>query len=555
MSNRSNKKNLITDRSTDYLFDYFINEDKFNEQLRGEWDEQMEKKLENHREPKLDSRIDVTEKKTEKKIEGKKTSSEKNTSSADFESDDNTNNSTNSGSVEEDKSERISTKSPLVQKSASKPVVNHAIKQISEKKQEHISERPLLGEKLVGNVQKYAETPEEKRSRARDEYSKLQDLVEKYGVTLTRQYSIDDDPDEMRAEYEMHRARRNKNNQVKFYKQILLNIVCGIEFLNEKYDPFAFKLKDWSKQIATDMDDYTEVLEEIYEKYKNKGGKMAPEIKLLFMIIVSGVTYHLSQSLFGSGGLDQTIKNNPNLINKLLGTLMNGKITGNTVPTSLVDTPHDNKSILEAIKKHNQNKNSNDHMETNHNDNLEREKKILEEQKAQFENQVRKQNELIAAQLEQLRNEQQLLLQRMAGAQAPAQPVIKSPTNKSPAVRILSDVTKKPRFMENSVSNNHPKEDLKNIFDTEVKDEPKSSKQKSSTKECSQNDHTLPNKKNLDELIETLEESTDVDIDDIIETSVGKRSIQPITSSKKPNKKTENRSDVLSISKKNIIKL
>lgn len=555
MSNRSNKKNLITDKSTDYLFDYFINEDKFNEQLRGEWDEQMEKKLENHREPKLDSRVDITEKKTEKKNEEKKTSSEKSTSSTNIESESNIDDSTNSESVEENKSEKISTKNPPAQKSASKPVINHDIKPASEKKQEHISDRPLLGEKLVGNVQKYVETPEEKRARARDEYSKLQDLVEKYGVTLTRQYTIDDDPDEMKAEYEMHRARRNKSNQVKFYKQILLNIVCGIEFLNEKYDPFAFKLKDWSKQIATDMDDYTEVLEEIYEKYKNKGGKMAPEIKLLFMIIMSGVTYHLSQTLFGSCGLDQTIKNNPNLINKLLGTLMNGKVTGGTEPIGSNDAPHDNKSILEAIKKHNQNKNINNQVETNQNNNLEREKKLLEEQRTQFENQVRKQNEMIAAQLEQLRNEQQSLLRRVAATQSSVQPSAKSPINNSPAVRILSDVTKKPRFMENPALNNQLNggEELKNIFDTEVKDEPKSSKQKSSAKECTWNKQSIPDKKNLDELIESLEESTN--IDDIIESSVGKKSTQPITSSRKPNRKTENKTDVLSTSKKNIIKL
>ena len=34
-----------------------MNEDKFNEQLRGESDEEIQKKFENHRQPKLDSRI------------------------------------------------------------------------------------------------------------------------------------------------------------------------------------------------------------------------------------------------------------------------------------------------------------------------------------------------------------------------------------------------------------------------------------------------------------------------------------------------------------------
>lgn len=36
--------NLLTDKNTDYFFEYFMNEDKFNEQLRGELDEQLKKK-------------------------------------------------------------------------------------------------------------------------------------------------------------------------------------------------------------------------------------------------------------------------------------------------------------------------------------------------------------------------------------------------------------------------------------------------------------------------------------------------------------------------------
>lgn len=39
------KCSLKTDANTDYLFDYFMNEDKFNEQMRGEWDEEMEKRI------------------------------------------------------------------------------------------------------------------------------------------------------------------------------------------------------------------------------------------------------------------------------------------------------------------------------------------------------------------------------------------------------------------------------------------------------------------------------------------------------------------------------
>ena len=41
--NKSRQK-LATDRQTDYLFMYFVNENKFNEQLRNTWDEEFGKK-------------------------------------------------------------------------------------------------------------------------------------------------------------------------------------------------------------------------------------------------------------------------------------------------------------------------------------------------------------------------------------------------------------------------------------------------------------------------------------------------------------------------------
>src|SRR5580658_10270198 len=67
MSNARNRgKKLITDKNTDYLFDYYMNEEKFNQQMKGEWDENMEKKLQNHKQIDLDSRI-PTEKKSAKK--------------------------------------------------------------------------------------------------------------------------------------------------------------------------------------------------------------------------------------------------------------------------------------------------------------------------------------------------------------------------------------------------------------------------------------------------------------------------------------------------------
>lgn len=561
------RKNLITDKNTDYLFDYFMNEDKFNEQLKGQWDEELAKRLENH-ELKLDSRI-ITEKQPNQPVQADFStdepkelptvspySDERNEPNVDF----------NEESENEYVNQNASIRSPYASKINAVPPPRNQMHQIPENpRKEIISERPLLGEKLVEDVQKYVETPEERRARAREEYSKLQDLVQKYDVTLTRSFSINDDPDEMRAEYDMHKEKRNKNNQVKFYKQILLNIVCGAEFLNERYNPFEFKLKDWSKQIASDMDDYTEVLEEIYEKYKDRGGKMAPEIRLLFMIIFSGITFHLSQTLFGAGGLGDTIQNNPNILNKLLGGLMKGGVTppNDAEPTEAKEAPPATANLLAALRNHKQNKNSEVKTEASTNANTDgttevsshvskldainkdREMKLLEDQRLFFENQLRQRDEMYRAQLEELKNRSNNV--EPMNIKNTQQQI--SEREYSPKNQVLSDISKKPRFHENPLIKGDNLNMADNIFDSEIKESPnvKSKLAKSTTK----------NKINFDELLDSLGGTTDMDIDDVIETSSKKRNAKinttskPVSSIRKPNNSVT-RSVTRSVNKKKI---
>ncbi|XWV25154.1 hypothetical protein QJ856_gp0618 [Tupanvirus deep ocean] len=591
-SKKHHGKKLQTDKQTDYLFDYFMNEDKIDEQLKGQLDEELAKKIENHQ-PKLDSRV-ISEKPSRKAFSSEEKQelpsispdSEDNfRPNVEFNDDDDEPMNLNSESPS-------SVKSPYGQKiNASAPFYPIQSRPVDNKPKEIISERPILGEKLVADVQKYIETPEERRARARDAYSKLQDLVEKYQVKLSRPFGIDDDPDEMEAEYDMHKERRNKTNQVKFYKQILLNVVCGVEFLNDKYNPFEFKLKDWSKQVASDMDDYTEVLEEIYEKYKDRGGKMAPEIRLLFMIIMSGVTFHLSQALFGNGGLDKTVQNNPNILNKLLGGLMKGGggILGggnsNDEPPEAKEAAPNNKNILAAIRKHNQTKNSDIKSEATNTTEaasetsqkmstanealaIERERRLLAEQRAAFENQMRKQNEMYMAQINDLRN--QLSNQNMTVASQMNVPSQVTPQNNNnfqntnnyqntnnfqnnSVNQVLSDASRNPRFKENPIISNgqYSRPNLQqqqisdsnfDMFASEIKEpvKPIQKVKNSSVKK--------PTKIRLDEILDSLGDRTTEDIDDVIETSSKNRNrkinslSKPITSTKKPKNNSATRS-------------
>jgi len=417
MSNRKkNRRNLNTETQTDQFFNYFVNEDKIDEQLRPEWNEAMEKQFGKRI---GETNINLGEKK-EDFPPGMISSGEKENSHLDFDNESEVKNEIKPGEFSSENSIRSSHSSIYREKilsdrnvrkteNAKVMEVEHKSEKKVKKPVEKISEKPILAERLVADPQKYMETPESKRIRQRDIYSKLQNLVHNYGVKLSRDYTIDSDPDKMEAEYDLHWQARNKNNQIKFYKNIFLGAISGIEFLNEKYDPFALKLKDWSKQIATDMDDYTEVLEELYEKYKSKGGKMAPEIRLIVMVITSAIMYHVGNTLFGSNGLGEVVKNNPNIIHNLMQGLM--KNTSNEAePPEAMRAPN-SKDLLSKIKNLN-NKKSKDTKSEDSSEKekkIEKERKLLENQKRELDMQAKQQGLFFIHQMEELKTMQRNL--------------------------------------------------------------------------------------------------------------------------------------------------
>ena len=100
--------------------------------------------------------------------------------------------------------------------------------------------------------------------------------------------------------------------------------ITGMEFLNNKFDPFDVKLDGWSEQVHDGIDEYNEVFEELHEKYQSKV-KMAPEIKLLFMLGGGAFMYHLTNSMFKNSipGMEDIMKQNPELMKQFASAAIN----------------------------------------------------------------------------------------------------------------------------------------------------------------------------------------------------------------------------------------
>ncbi len=135
------------------------------------------------------------------------------------------------------------------------------------------------------------------------------------GMRIPKTFSMSSDYDEMKYEYDRLVYQRKMDASVKMQRHLLISFVTGAEFLNSKFDPFSVKLDNWSEQVHENINDYDDIFEELYEKYKEKGS-MAPELRLIFMVIGSAFTYHLSNTMFKSAlpGMGDIMKQNPDLM-------------------------------------------------------------------------------------------------------------------------------------------------------------------------------------------------------------------------------------------------
>ena len=150
------------------------------------------------------------------------------------------------------------------------------------------------------------------------------EALEKKGVELTKKYNMDSDLAEMQGEYEMIMEEKTKQNSVKFQGNMMMAIINGIEFLNNRFDPFDIKLDGWGEQINENINEYDDVFGELYEKYKSKAS-LAPELKLMFQLGGSAMMVHMTNTMFKSAmpGMDDIMRQNPDLMRQFQSAAVN----------------------------------------------------------------------------------------------------------------------------------------------------------------------------------------------------------------------------------------
>ena len=153
--------------------------------------------------------------------------------------------------------------------------------------------------------------------------------LEKKGFTVNKRLNAYSPIDELRTEVKRITYSIDVDKSVKFSRRMLIACTTGLEFMNKKYNPFEIQLDGWSENVMENVEDYDEVFEELYVKYRSKMA-VAPEIKLIMMLGGSAMMFHLTNSMFKSvmPNMNDVIKQNPELGQDMMSAVQN------TVPKS-----------------------------------------------------------------------------------------------------------------------------------------------------------------------------------------------------------------------------
>lgn len=385
----SHYDDLQTDYQTDLLFDYFVNEDKINEQLRPELEDLINKRI--------NEDVDIDQQSIDPNA-GKISIS---TDTVNYKA--------------------ISKKSPSPYKSLvveKKSLTKNSVRKSPTpyfNKVETIRPNEIKKESARYMSPVPRESDSARRTRARDIWSKLHSLYKRHANKQTA-FSIaphlgpTSDPDELQEELDMHVKALGAARKLMFCKKVLINGAGILEFVNENFNPWEFDMEGFSAHMAAESDDYDEVLEELIQKYSKDGtGNFPPEVRLVVMLIMSAAGFHMSKS---DNGLIKTIAAQGGLAKQA------NELLGGSKDEAFEEPPPDNDAILAGLRSN-------------------RRKKSESPNVLEMERELQRQREAHANEMKEMRE----LLNRSL--------VMKEPVKEEPSQDnvVLSNASLKPAFM------------------------------------------------------------------------------------------------------------
>jgi hypothetical protein len=159
-------------------------------------------------------------------------------------------------------------------------------------------------------------TPEQEATEKQKYLTKLRRLEANdiRGVRMTMSNSLS----EIKAEHDKLTDSRNLEASIRFQRNALMTFVTGVEMVNDRFGdklPIKPRLKGWSESVHTNVEDFDEIFEELYDMYKDQA-KMHPMVRLVGTLGVSATMYHLTNTMAersGIPGMADLLNENPEL--------------------------------------------------------------------------------------------------------------------------------------------------------------------------------------------------------------------------------------------------
>ena len=161
-----------------------------------------------------------------------------------------------------------------------------------------------------------AMTPEQEATEKQRYLTKLRRLESQdiRGTRMTMANTLAD----IKAEHDRLTDSRNLEASIRFQRNALMTFVTGVEMVNDKFGhrlPMKPRLKGWSESVHTNVEDFDEIFEELYDLYKDQA-KMHPLLRLVGTLGVSATMYHLTNTMAersGIPGMADLLQENPEL--------------------------------------------------------------------------------------------------------------------------------------------------------------------------------------------------------------------------------------------------
>ena len=153
------------------------------------------------------------------------------------------------------------------------------------------------GEKTAQELQSEAI---EKQSMITD----LQRLRDGHGITLSKNWTMDDDIDSISFELKRLMLHVDEINNISVMRNGLQLACTGLEMFSKKFK--VLDLEGWSAEVCSDMSKYDRSLGKWYRKYWRRSHSNSPEADIALSLVGSIGMYHMrktmSKKIFQRGG-------------------------------------------------------------------------------------------------------------------------------------------------------------------------------------------------------------------------------------------------------------